>query len=505
MSSAPDSHSSSPIRQLFSRLGYAAQLVQVRLRFVLIVGAIFVLVAAWPRLVHYWDRMMVWTTGASAGERGISSDTEYFCPMCPGVLSAWPEKCPVCKMPLVRRKRGEAALLPEGVVARMQISPYRVQLGGIKTTQVAYLSLLRDVRLMGKVSEGESANERFIDADLSPLDLPLVALDQSAELTVPSAVAAQSISGKVVAIEPKSAPKDVYLLRVQPNESTPTLPAGTQVSILLRTAAADIEPLRSQPRNPPSLDKTSPRGVFLCTDHPSYLHRQAGTCPFDENVLHEHPLLPNQRLEWSCPLHPQARHTVRDECDQCKTGKLLPHIVTYAPAGQVLAVPESAVIDNGAAQFVFVESMPGMFDAVPVELASPVNGYYPVVAGLTPGQRVASSGAFLLDAETRLNPNLAASYFGAGGREGQVASAAQVSASSASPDLLAELKLSPRQLALARQQKICPITRQPLGSMGELVELEVDDREVYLCCEGCRSRVKVASQSAGKTKPAVAP
>jgi len=490
--------------RLFSRLGYAVQLVQVRLRFVLIVGAIFGLVACWPRLAHYWDRMMVWTTGVSAGERGISSDTEYFCPMCPGVLSAWPEKCPVCKMPLVRRKRGEAALLPEGVVARMQISPYRVQLGGIKTTQVAYLPLLREVRLIGKVSEGESAKERLIEADLSPLDLPLVAVHQSAELTMPAAIASQPNSGKVVALEPKSAAKDAYILRLQASESAPAIPAGTEVSILLRTAAAELEPLRSQPRNPPPLDKESPRAVFLCTDHPSYLHHQAGKCPFDENELHEHPLLTNQRLEWFCPLHPKTHHAAGHECDQCKKGKL-PRIVTYAPAGQVLAVPESAVIDNGVAQFVFVESMPGMFDAIPVKLASPVNGYYPVVAGLSPGQKVASSGAFLLDAETRLNPSLAASYFGAGGRDGQNATATQVSSSLASSDLLTELKLSPRQLVLARAQKICPITRQPLGSMGELVEIEVDGREVYLCCEGCRSRVKVASQPAGKAQPAVSP
>jgi len=66
--------------------------------------------------------------------------------------------------------------------------------------------------------------------------------------------------------------------------------------------------------------------------------------------------------------------------------KLLPQIVTYAPPGQVLAVPESAVIDTGAAQFVFVETMPGMFDSVPVELAPPVDGYHPVIAGLLPGQ-----------------------------------------------------------------------------------------------------------------------
>lgn len=482
-----------------SRLGYVFQLVQVRLRFILIVGAIFALVACWPRLALYWDRVVVWTTGSSSGERGISTDTEYFCPMCPGVLSTWPEKCPVCKMPLVRRQRGEAALLPEGVVARMQLSPYRVQLAGIKTSQVAYLPLLREVRLSGRSEPAASGGVYTIVADLSPLDLSLVFVSQPAELTVPHDWAPLRATGKVVSWEPKTGSKDSYRLVIQPETGGDVLPFGTQVSILLRIAAAELEPLKSQPRDPPPLKKGSPRAVFLCPDHPSYLHLKAGKCPFDENSLHEHPLLPNQRLDWWCPVHPRDKHADSGTCATCSRMKLLPRVLTYAPPGQVLAVPESAVIDTGAAQFVFLETMPGMFDCVPVELAPPAEGYHPVVSGLLPGQRVAASGAFLLDAETRLNPSLAASYFGAGAREGQSVATTQVSGAGPIADLLSSLKLSPEQLLLARRQKICPITRLPLGSMGELVEIEVDQRPVYLCCEGCRSRVKTTKTTSAAT------
>jgi len=87
--------------------------------------------------------------------------------------------------------------------------------------------------------------------------------------------------------------------------------------------------------------------------------------------------------------------------------------VAYCPAGEVLAVPEGAVIDTGARRVVYVETMPGVFDGVEVRLGPRCGGSYPVVEGLEAGQAVASSGAFLIDAETRLNPSLAASYFGA--------------------------------------------------------------------------------------------
>ena len=44
-------------------------------------------------------------------------------------------------------------------------------------------------------------------------------------------------------------------------------------------------------------------------------------------------------------------------------------------------------------------------------------GYYPVWSGVEPGQRVVTAGAVLLDAETRLNPGVAAGYFGASRRD----------------------------------------------------------------------------------------
>ena len=71
------------------------------------------------------------------------------------------------------------------------------------------------------------------------------------------------------------------------------------------------------------------------------------------------------------------------------------------------------MIDTGAKQIVYVESKPGVFDGTLVQLGPRSGNYYAVVRGLRAGQRVATAGAFLIDAETRLNPAAAATYFGA--------------------------------------------------------------------------------------------
>jgi Cu(I)/Ag(I) efflux system membrane fusion protein len=75
-----------------------------------------------------------------------------------------------------------------------------------------------------------------------------------------------------------------------------------------------------------------------------------------------------------------------------------------APTDGVLSVPESAVIDTGDRTLVYVETEPGVFEGKPVTLGARIGDRYPVLEGLDPGDRVAAAGAFLIDAETRLNP-----------------------------------------------------------------------------------------------------
>ncbi len=80
-----------------------------------------------------------------------------------------------------------------------------------------------------------------------------------------------------------------------------------------------------------------------------------------------------------------------------------------APAGRVLAVPRSAVIDTGKRKIVYVESSPGVYDMHAVQLGPVAGDYCPVVDGVREGQSVVTVGAFLIDSENRLNPSAAQS------------------------------------------------------------------------------------------------
>jgi|GEM_PF-2248977 hypothetical protein len=271
--------------------------LEVRLRFVFALALLAGLMAGWPWLRGGWERLSSrWHRHAASA--AVSGDTEFFCPMDPGVLSAWPAICPICNMDLIPRKKVDAVLLPEGVVARMQFSPYRVQLAGIRTVTL----------------EGQ-------------------------------AVSAQ-------------------------NGSTSTL-----------------------------------------------------------------------------------------------------------------NVPASAVVNHGSTTIVYLERMPGMFDGVAVTLGPRDGDCYPVLDGLQSGQRVAVAGAFLIDAESRLNPNLATQYFGANAQT----SASRMPVLSKRNSKTSPMPLSDEDRVLVEKQRICPVTEAPLGSMGQPTSIIVQGRKVFLCCRGCES------------------
>ncbi len=50
--------------------------------------------------------------------------------------------------------------------------------------------------------------------------------------------------------------------------------------------------------------------------------------------------------------------------------------------------------------------------------------------------------------------------------------------------------LSPADRALAQKQKVCPVSGEPLGSMGTPYKVTVKGRDVFLCCKGCEGEIK---------------
>ena len=109
-------------------------------------------------------------------------------------------------------------------------------------------------------------------------------------------------------------------------------------------------------------------------------------------------------------LSPQTRSVkIRIELEN-KDEKLKPGMfanVQIEIAGEErLAIPESAVLNSGNRNIVFLSQGNGIFVPREVELDPGISGFYPLRKGLTEGDVVVSSGNFFLDSESQLTATM---------------------------------------------------------------------------------------------------
>lgn len=354
--------------------------------------------------------------------------------MCPGVVSDWPAKCPVCHMELVQRQKSESTPLPDGVVARMQFTPYRVQLAGIRTTPVEFRSLAWESRTIGKLEQSETERlEVSVDVPASGLAAvkPGLEVEVDAE-SFPDRPFLAKVRDAASSVDPEA---QTFRARLTVDDPRRELRAGLFVSVLMRVPLTRIDAVARRDREH-WRDRTA--GDLALRSLPAF----AGPMPGLESLT-----------EQSCTM-------------------------AFNAQGLTLAIPAGSVIDTGDRKVVFVERMAGMFDGLEVTVGQRCGDYYPVVRGLRPGDRVVTAGAFLLDAETRLNPSLAASYFGAASRPSRPEPTPPAPPATSEDEKLIAI------------QKICPVTDEELGSMGAPVKVMVDGRAVFICCKGCEKELK---------------
>jgi YHS domain-containing protein len=73
-----------------------------------------------------------------------------------------------------------------------------------------------------------------------------------------------------------------------------------------------------------------------------------------------------------------------------------------APAG--ISIPNEAVLDSGMQKIVYVETSNDVFEPRAVELGATFGDRVSVKRGLAEGDRVVTSGNFLIDSESRMKP-----------------------------------------------------------------------------------------------------
>ncbi|MBX9654792.1 efflux RND transporter periplasmic adaptor subunit [bacterium] len=525
-----------------------------RLRFVAIIVAIGVIITQWDTLVAYYER---WTRPSNQ-VASSAAEFEWFCPMHPSIIRDNPkEKCPICFMPLSKRKKGssQAEALPAGITSRVQLSPYRVVLAGIHVWRATRLPLVKEITAVGYVEFNEE-KQRIVSARVAGRIDKLFANqtgqmvnkgDKLALLYSPDLVVTmQSLldarrSGNSELVEgSKTRLRLLGIDEEQINEVFADGKAPTEMTIrspitghIIRkgvvegqyveegTVLYEVADLSSVWIAAQIYEDDVP---FLQTDHGSVAN---GTSLEGTDISAITPVLPDQpftaKRAFVFPhVNPATRTvTLRFEVDnpghQLRPGATatvkvhvpISKMPMFAIAGDaadakksvdtVLAVPETSVIDTGSQTIVYREASPGVYEGVSIVIGPRMADeagavFFPVLKGIEEGDRIVTSGSFLVDAETRLNPAAGSIYFGGSSSGKPQANTTVRPTTPEDPKAVinaAFASLDPDDQALAREQKYCPVLKgSELGSMGTPLRVTVEGETFFVCCKGCLPKTK---------------
>lgn len=458
-----------------------------RLRFIAILVVIGVIITQWDTLAAYYDK---WTRPSTVSNVS-GGDVEWFCPMHPYIIRDNPkEKCPICFMPLSKRKKGEATqeALPAGVVSRVQLSPYRVVLAGVNIWTVDYLPLTKRITTVGYIEFNERAQRNVAARVNGRIDKLIVnetgrmvrtgdvlALLYSPDLvvTVQNLLDAKRANNET---NGRSAQRRLELLGIDEQQIEEIVSSGKPETHLKIRSPISGHVIQKYIREGQYV--TEGMALYEITDLSTvWVQAQVyeDDLPFlplnqshdassysDWNVTATTTAFPNEvfkgKISLIYPHVDQSTRTIAVRFELDNPGhKLRPgstanvtirvplNRLSFAQAtarqdatregmlqeGKMLAVPESAVIDTGSQTIVYHQTSPGVFDGVRVALGPRMVGphgvvFFPVLRGLQAADKVVTAGSFLIDAETRLNPAAGSIYYGGSGGSPKTTPAASV-------------------------------------------------------------------------------
>ena len=154
---------------------------------------------------------------------------------------------------------------------------------------------------------------------------------------------------------------------------------------------------------------------MLCEDDKTY--PEPGNCPVCNMRLVEQDDAPRTETRYYCTMLCEDDKTYAEpgNCPVCNM-RLEPIEVPdprdLGPATGLLVVPISAVLDSGTRTLVYVEKTPGLFEPREVTLGPRSGALYPVLEGLTAGERVVTRGGFLIDSQFQVTGHSSLFYPG---------------------------------------------------------------------------------------------
>jgi RND family efflux transporter MFP subunit len=428
---------------------------------ILIVGGILVLIVAAAVAFHlrraamnHPERTALEPPGAAKAPQKVM----YHCPMHPNYISDKPGTCPICGMELVPFIPSETEQAQPQVPdhAAITLSPERRQLIGVQTGLVEKKRVTKTIRAAARVEYDEKrlatvnlkyggwVEELMVKsvgetvrkgAPLMALYSPDLLEAQRNYLIARAAVAAlgkdASADSKSLADETLRSAKERLLLWDVTEEQLKAIETSGQpehnVTVFSKangvvtarnvTLGAAVEPGRNL------FEIADLSTVWVTADVYEYEAPLVKTGQEAKVALVSSPSEPlTGVVSYIYPYLNEPTRTlrVRVECpnpdSRLKPG-MYATVSIAADLGEQLVVDDDAIVNTGLRQIVFVDEGEGRLEPREVTIAERADGRAVVAKGLSEGERVVTSGNFLVDSESRMEAALRQSSAAMSGHE----------------------------------------------------------------------------------------
>ncbi len=388
-------------------------------------------------------------SGMSAGpKKAVAAKHDYHCPMHPHIHSDRPGKCPICGMTLVETKPDDAPMAANnGGEPMIRIPVEKQRLIGVETGYAQITSDSREIHAQGKVSFDETAIshihsrvEGWIEDVYVDFTGKWVEKDQPM-LTIysPEMLASQRellLAAKAQTILAKStvpgmssqtnamfeaARSRLQLWELSPDQIDKVLRSGEPLRYY--TLYANHSGFVTERKAFPHQRTTPDMELYTVVD----LNRIWITADIFET---DAPLIrPGQAAKISLSYQPgqtmwakvtyippqldpvtrtiKVRMEAANPKQQFKP-EMFVAVDFPVAAAPVLTVPADAILDSGMKKTVFVDKGDGRFEPRTVETGDRRDGRIAILRGLAQGEKIATSGVFLIDSESQLKSAIGA-------------------------------------------------------------------------------------------------
>jgi len=381
----------------------------------------------------------------------------YHCPMHPSYTSDKPGDCPICGMKLVPIKKegtakgaqaaGNVAEARPGIKgqAAIYLSPEKQQLIGVRTDVVTYTPLTKVIRAVGQVTADETR--------LSHVHTKVEGWVENLYVNFTGMLVKKGQPLLSIYSPELVATQEEYLLALRAQKRLKQSPfsevAGGGDSLLAASRrrlqlwdVADSEIRRIEKAGRPfkAITLYSPASGFVmeknviagqkvdsATDllviadlrevwvEVEFYEQDVALVRLGDQARLTVASYPQRtwtgRIDYIYPsVDPQTR-TLRARLRFPNPGLLLKpgmyaEVKIDRPLGRWLAVPEEAVLDSGTRKIVFIARGGGHFEPREVKVGLQAEGRREILSGLKAGDRIVTSGNFLIDSESRLESAL---------------------------------------------------------------------------------------------------